>query len=397
LTWSGSDPAPGTGLAGYDVQYRPGTGAWQTLVGGTTSTEYTFDAGEGRHAFRVRARDGVGNVGAYSAVWTVVDAIDPTIALVLSENGAHAHVSGSTVYYGVGSGSFGVQADLADPAPTSAEASGLEQVVFPGTTGAGTAYPLAGAVEAVRVHTYTFTAGSSFEGSSGVAAVDRAGNTSTGTFTVVRDTTPPEVTLSVPRRVYTTTFSISWSAVDAQAGVAGYDLEVKVDDGEWQQVLANTQSTSYQFTDPTGTRFAFRVTATDQVGNAGSVEAASRLVEVTKYYYHGGRRVAMRRNGVLTYLHGDHLGSTSLTTDDGGGFVARVLYYPYGEERYSEGTLTTDYGFTGQRKDRTIKLLDYQARYYDPYLNRFIGPDTIIPDTANPQDWNRYAYVSNNP
>jgi RHS repeat-associated protein len=99
---------------------------------------------------------------------------------------------------------------------------------------------------------------------------------------------------------------------------------------------------------------------------------------------------------VLTYLHGDHLGSTSLTTDAGGGFVARVLYYPYGEERYREGTLQTDYQFTGQRKEG-FGLYDYQARFYDPYLNRFISPDTIIPDTANPQDWNRYAYAQNNP
>jgi len=27
---------------------------------------------------------------------------------------------------------------------------------------------------------------------------------------------------------------------------------------------------------------------------------------VTKYYYLGGQRVAMRQGGVLTYLHGDH-------------------------------------------------------------------------------------------
>ena len=39
----------------------------------------------------------------------------------------------------------------------------------------------------------------------------------------------------------------------------------------------------------------------------------------------------------------------------------------------------------------------YNARYYDPYLNRFISPDTIIPDPANPQSFNRYAYVLNNP
>ena len=32
-----------------------------------------------------------------------------------------------------------------------------------------------------------------------------------------------------------------------------------------------------------------------------------------------------------------------------------------------------------------------------PYINHFIQPDTIIPDLANPQDWNRYGYVRYNP
>jgi RHS repeat-associated protein len=159
----------------------------------------------------------------------------------------------------------------------------------------------------------------------------------------------------------------------------------------------NCQFTNYPFTNPTGSHFAFRVTAADRVGNADSVEAASRLVEVTKYYTHGGRRVAMRRNGVVTYLHGDHLGSTSLVTNDTGGFVARVLYYPYGEERYEEGTLPTDYQYTGQRHEQGIELYDYGARYYDPYLNRWLSADTIVPDPANPQSLNRFAYVLNNP
>jgi hypothetical protein len=32
-----------------------------------------------------------------------------------------------------------------------------------------------------------------------------------------------------------------------------------------------------------------------------------------------------------------------------------------------------------------------------PYINRFLQPDSIIPDPANPQNWNRYGYVVNNP
>ncbi|RMD62918.1 RHS repeat-associated core domain-containing protein, partial [Candidatus Parcubacteria bacterium] len=43
------------------------------------------------------------------------------------------------------------------------------------------------------------------------------------------------------------------------------------------------------------------------------------------------------------------------------------------------------------------KLYDYNARYYDPAIGRFIQPDTIVPEPANPQALNRYAYVNNNP
>lgn len=32
-----------------------------------------------------------------------------------------------------------------------------------------------------------------------------------------------------------------------------------------------------------------------------------------------------------------------------------------------------------------------------PYINRFIQPDTLIPSPANPQAFNRYAYVMNSP
>ncbi len=32
-----------------------------------------------------------------------------------------------------------------------------------------------------------------------------------------------------------------------------------------------------------------------------------------------------------------------------------------------------------------------------PYINHFLQPDTLIPDPSNPQAWNRYSYVGNNP
>jgi RHS repeat-associated protein len=118
---------------------------------------------------------------------------------------------------------------------------------------------------------------------------------------------------------------------------------------------------------------------------------------VTKYYYAAGQRVAMRQDGVVYYLHADHLGSTSLATDASGQPLARVLYYPYGEERYRDGTLPTDYTYTGQRVEESLGgLMDYNARFYDVALGRFISADTIVPGVGS-QALNRYMYVNGNP
>jgi RHS repeat-associated protein len=40
-------------------------------------------------------------------------------------------------------------------------------------------------------------------------------------------------------------------------------------------------------------------------------------------------------------------------------------------------------------------LMFYNARFYDPYLNQFAQPDTIVPD--GPQGYDRYTYANNNP
>jgi RHS repeat-associated protein len=94
-------------------------------------------------------------------------------------------------------------------------------------------------------------------------------------------------------------------------------------------------------------------------------------------------------------MHADHLGSASLSTDASGSKVSEMRYYPYGETR--SGGVFTDRRYTGQREEAGLGLYDYNARYYDPYLNRFISPDTIVPSPANPQSLNRYSYVLNSP
>jgi RHS repeat-associated protein len=70
-------------------------------------------------------------------------------------------------------------------------------------------------------------------------------------------------------------------------------------------------------------------------------------------------------------------------------------YYAFGETRWSTGTILTDKLFTGQRAMTDLGIYHYQSRFYSPYLNHFTQPDTIIPNPANPQDYNRYSYVRN--
>ena len=116
-----------------------------------------------------------------------------------------------------------------------------------------------------------------------------------------------------------------------------------------------------------------------------------------KYYYAGAQRIAVRTNGTLNFLFGDHLGSTSLVTDIyGNAVLSELRYTPWGEVRYNAGTTPTDYTYTGQYSNTAdFGLMFYNARWYDPYLGRMAQADTIIPPGV--QGLDRYAYTENDP
>ncbi|MBN1248767.1 MAG: hypothetical protein JXC32_13995 [Anaerolineae bacterium] len=71
----------------------------------------------------------------------------------------------------------------------------------------------------------------------------------------------------------------------------------------------------------------------------------------TSYYFFGGRRVAMRTSDEVYYLHGDHLGSTSLVTEPDNSVKASQRYRPYGEVRPLDGTVSTDRTCTDRRDE----------------------------------------------
>jgi RHS repeat-associated protein len=95
----------------------------------------------------------------------------------------------------------------------------------------------------------------------------------------------------------------------------------------------------------------------------------------------------------------DHLGSTNVILNSDGTLYSILTYKPWGETR--SGVSSTTFKYTGQRQEKLLGgdegLYFYGSRYYDPLLGRFISPDSMIPDPSNPADYDRYAYVRNNP
>jgi RHS repeat-associated protein len=98
------------------------------------------------------------------------------------------------------------------------------------------------------------------------------------------------------------------------------------------------------------------------------------------------------------YFQPDHL-STRLLTDSGGNVVGQQGHYPYGESWYAKNT-TTNWQFTSYQRDNESGNDYALMRSYVNRLARFSSPDPAglaAVDPSNPQSWNRYAYVTNDP
>jgi len=129
----------------------------------------------------------------------------------------------------------------------------------------------------------------------------------------------------------------------------------------------------------------------------GQIYECNTTTGCTKYIFSGTQRMAEIDSTGTHYYHTDHLGSSTVLTDDIGGKAQEVYYYPYGEILDNSISNITDYLYTGKEWDAESGLYYYGARYYDPKLARFISADTIVPEPFYPQTLNRYSYVLNNP
>jgi RHS repeat-associated protein len=149
-------------------------------------------------------------------------------------------------------------------------------------------------------------------------------------------------------------------------------------DGEGRRVIKRVH----------GTRLTFYV--------SGHFEVVDGIE--TKYIFAGGLRIAKVSSGTQHFFHKDHLGSSTLITDnENGRAVETADFLPFGLTRNHTGAHIARHTYTDQEEDAETGLYNYNARLYDPALGMFISPDSIVQNPFDPQALNRYAYARNNP
>jgi RHS repeat-associated protein len=117
--------------------------------------------------------------------------------------------------------------------------------------------------------------------------------------------------------------------------------------------------------------------------------------------YAGGMHVATYVNSTTEFDNSDWLSTVRVRSDVAGNKIETCTSLPFGEDLTCTGTEDSPLHFTGKEHDWESGNDFFGARYYGETMGRFMRPD---PDQAagfdhmeDPQAWNGYAYVRNNP
>jgi RHS repeat-associated protein len=111
------------------------------------------------------------------------------------------------------------------------------------------------------------------------------------------------------------------------------------------------------------------------------------------------------QDGTVVYAGKDWIGTKRYESFGEGSSISEVTpipfnsytSLPFGDNLSSIGQDSTH--FTGKERDAESGLDYFGARYYGSSMGRMMSPDpgNIGADPANPQSWNMYSYVNNNP
>ena len=156
---------------------------------------------------------------------------------------------------------------------------------------------------------------------------------------------------------------------------------------------------------------AFKGNRMGKRGMSAKIQAISGSIQRISLSF-AGQPVAVQvsgdpdpANNGLFHIYADHLGSTGSLSDSSGVYIpdSHAKYTPFGDWRTEPTATASDRYYTGHKHNNLgggaddLGLIYMNARFYLPGVGRFASADTIVPDATNPQAYNRYSYVNNNP
>ncbi|MET9261278.1 RHS repeat-associated core domain-containing protein [Amycolatopsis sp. NPDC004079] len=169
-------------------------------------------------------------------------------------------------------------------------------------------------------------------------------------------------------------------------------------EGQLDSVVEGSAKTSFVYDaggsrllrhDPSGTTLYLG-------GQEIHADSTGQSVSTTRYYSHGSGIVAVRTSGKLTWLAGDHQGTSQIAVDSTDLSVTQRRQDPFGTPRGPATDLPGERGFVGGTEDRSTGLTQLGARAYDSAAGRFLSLDPVF-NPASPQQINGYSYANNSP
>ena len=208
------------------------------------------------------------------------------------------------------------------------------------------------------------------------------------------------------------------STTNNQLSSAGYDYDENgslIEDAEEQRFGYDAENHQIAFFNSTNT--GSTPDATYHYDGEGKRVKKIVGTEVTILVYDASGQLAAEyatqietANPQVSYLTTDHLGSLRIITAKNGSVTSRKDFGAFGDEittservggatgnGYNPPNIRQDY--TGYQNDDESGLEFAQARYYNNQHGRFTSVDPLneSASTGDPQTFNRYSYVSNDP
>lgn len=348
------------------------------LIGTATTSPYTItwnNVAAGGYTLTARATDNLGASTTSSSV-NVTVGLPPTVGLTTPTNGT----------------SFTATANVTITANASSSNGTINRVEFyqgSSLIGTSTASPYTINWNNVAAGSYMLKA----------RAIDNSGVSTDSSTVSITVNAPPAVSIATPVNGASFTapinIGIMANATDSDGSISHVDFY------NGTTLIGTSTSSPYNFAWNNVSAGAYSITAkaTDNLG----AQTSSTAVNITV-------NAPPPAVADIRWIVTDQLGTPRMIFDESGGFanVSRHDYLPFGEELFAGGRTTSNgytnndgerERFTGYERDNESGLDYAHARYFANTQGRFTSPDPLMASghLTQPQSWNRYSYVSNNP